>query len=204
MKIRNEDKNKISDIVDSTITYTKFKFQGIIYSIGDNVSVKDNIKDSNHQIVKIASIIPSKGIDECPFWPCIEVHPYYSKRDIIVSIEESKAISDNELFLSDRSNKIFIETVNRKVTVLTLEDYAKLTEIEEDTYFTRAMYSPLSQEVKPPMSQWENHCYCNTPFNPDLLYICCDKCGKWFHSNCFGLSQTSANLLYNFYCFDCS
>lgn len=205
MQVRNKDKKKIKDIIDCTLIYTKFKYQGVIYSIGDNVVVKDKrAKDNNQQIVKIASVIPSNGIDEYPFWPCIEVYRYYTKGDVNISIEESNSLSENELFLSDESRRIFIETVFKKVTVYTLEEYTQLTDIEEDTYFTRANYSWLNNEFKPPMSQWERHCYCNTPFNPDFLYICCDKCGKWFHSNCFGLSTDSANQLSNFYCFECS
>ena len=46
--------------------------------------------------------------------------------------------------------------------------------------------------INPPFDKWEKHCICQKPFNPDLPYICCDKCEKWFHLECLKVSLENA------------
>lgn len=36
----------------------------------------------------------------------------------------------------------------------------------------------------PDPSTWSSDCDCNKPTNPDLQYVECSKCRKWFHSDC--------------------
>ena len=51
-------------------------------------------------------------------------------------------------------------------------------------HFSRAIFDPKSGELKPGLEEWEKTCYCNTPPNPDLAYVQCDKCELWVHHDC--------------------
>lgn len=56
----------------------------------------------------------------------------------------------------------------------------------------------------PPMGEWEKMCSCNNPFNPDMLYIICEKCEKWYHPKHCGISDEEARKLNKFYCRSCN
>ena len=45
------------------------------------------------------------------------------------------------------------------------------------------------------------HCFCQKPLNPNLLSVACDKCNKWFHSDCVKENEEIKEK--NFYCSDC-
>jgi predicted RNA-binding Zn-ribbon protein involved in translation (DUF1610 family) len=51
-------------------------------------------------------------------------------------------------------------------------------------YFSRANYDSESKTLYPNPSEWEKDCICQKPTNPDLQYVACPNCGKWFHSDC--------------------
>jgi hypothetical protein len=61
----------------------------------------------------------------------------------------------------------------------------------------------MKEFLDPPFSNWEKSCHCKTPLNPDQLYIKCDKCEKWYHPKCCGLSDESVEKLTEFFCSIC-
>lgn len=112
----DEDKiSKIKSIVAQSNNYNKFKFKSEIYSLGDTLMVQD-VSDG-YLIGKLARIIPSGGIPSYPHWPTIQVQWYYKKSDInrekngLASDVIFNSISDYELFHSEHTDIIFIETV---------------------------------------------------------------------------------------------
>jgi hypothetical protein len=51
-------------------------------------------------------------------------------------------------------------------------------------YFTRSNYDYKKEELIPSPLSWKRTCYCDAPENPDLQYVMCEKCEKWFHVEC--------------------
>ena len=42
------------------------------------------------------------------------------------------------------------------------------------------------------------YCYCN--YGESGTMICCEKCNKWFHDECLGLSESEIDNIDEFYC----
>ncbi len=55
----------------------------------------------------------------------------------------------------------------------------------------------------PPVEKWAKHCICKTPLNPDYMYVQCDKCNMWFHTECLKLSPDEAQALDTYVCKEC-
>ncbi len=54
------------------------------------------------------------------------------------------------------------------------------------------------------MDKWERLCKCQMPMNPNDLYVNCDKCKRWFHPECVGVSREEAKRRDVFYCDACT
>lgn len=211
LKLKKSLEEKPKDILHKTLskkrTYTKFKYKGEIYKIGDSMMIQD--QGGKYSIAKLLSIIPSSGIKEHSLWPSIKVQWYYSKTDInrekngLNEDINYNSLSNFEVFNSPHTDIIYIETVVCKCFVVSLEDYCKLEEPSEVTYFQRAEYDPIKQFLKPPYDKWEKICKCKTPFNPDVLYLKCDKCMKYYHPYCVGINEEEAEKLDLFFCDEC-
>ena len=79
---------------------------------------------------------------------------------------------------------MYIESIKGKCNVLTYNEYEFLMNTGDSIHFSRAIFDPKSGELKPGLEEWEKTCYCNTPPNPDLAYVQCDKCELWVHHDC--------------------
>ena len=86
---------------------------------------------------------------------------------------------------------------------MSLDDYCKFEEPSEVIYFQRAEYDPIKQLLKPSYDKWDKICKCMTPFNPDILYLKCDKCIRYYHPNCVGINEEEARKLDVFLCEEC-
>ena len=119
---------KIRKIVHPDTKYTKIKYKQDIYSLGDNLLVREGT--DSFLIGKLISIIPSNGNKQYSYWPTIEVQwyeicscRYYKKSDInrerngLTSEEKFNSISEFEVFRSDHKDVIFIETIMSTCTV---------------------------------------------------------------------------------------
>lgn len=142
----------LKSIIDVNVEYNGFKFKNDIYYLNDDVVI--NI-DNRTAIAKIIQIYPINGISENYIWPSIKVKWYYTKSDIInlnykkqtnnIAFENfSRIISEYELFTSNHTDTVNIESIITKCTVLTFENYEVLEEIERNVYFTRSHYDPIN------------------------------------------------------------
>ncbi len=200
-------KEKILKIINPNIVYEQLKYNGIIYNLGDFITVTDM---EDFSVCKITKIIPyNLSNTEAPsYWPSIRVQWYYRKKDInreknnILSNKKFGSISDFEVFKTEHSDIIFIESLINKCYVYTYDEYEELENHSDFTFFSRASYDPNKKMLNPSFDKWEKACKCMLPLNPDQLYIKCDKCGKWYHPSCCGLSETNLDNI-DFICYKC-
>ena len=47
----------------------------------------------------------------------------------------------------------------------------------------------------------KQYCYCQ--YGESGVMLSCDKCSKWFHDECLGLTEPEVNNIENFYCNEC-
>lgn len=41
------------------------------------------------------------------------------------------------------------------------------------------------KKLSPEVTNWsKRYCYCQNPYNPDIEYVECEKCKKWYHNDC--------------------
>lgn len=133
---------------------------------------------------------------------------YYKKSDldfkkINLAREDEMYIGDNEVFPTNHHDKLYVDTILGKCKVFSISEYDELDNIDNLTYFTRAAYDPLRKTLEPSFSSWEAFCTCMKPLNPNLLYIKCDECNKWYHPRCMGLSDDEAQQKEEFFCTVC-
>lgn len=128
---------------------------------------------------------------------------YYKKSDLMKNFPTlNKSISENEVFLSLHKDIVLVECINGPCAIVTYEEYDQQPSISPNMFFTRATYDHINRKLSPPPEEWEKQCNCGRPINPDLLYVMCDKCCKWFHADCIGVSKEEAEDI-SFICEDC-
>lgn len=119
--------------------YTKFRYQGNLYAVGDDIMLSDG--NNGFYIAKITKLIPKGGISTYKNWPTIQVQWYYAIKDIRPKISlNPEDISDNERILSNHFENVIIESIISKCSVLSLEKYEQLGS-DDLTFFTRATYN---------------------------------------------------------------
>lgn len=129
------------NVVPKQSSYSKFRYQGNVYSVGDTVMLSDG--ENGFYIAKITKLILQSGIAAYKKWPTIQVQWYYRKKDIYLpSMSETyrDGLSDNEVFVSDHFENIIIESILSKCSVISIEKYDQGNN-DEKTFFTRATYS---------------------------------------------------------------
>ena len=138
----------------------------------------------------------------------IKVQWFYKKSDLDlrklgISEEDLEYIGENEVFPSKHYDKIFADAIVAKCLVYSIKEYDEIQLTDNTTYFTRATYCPLTKTLTPSFHNWERLCICYKPLNPNLLYIKCDGCGKWYHPKCMNLSNQEVDQLEDFFCIVC-
>ena len=108
------------------------------------------------------------------------------------------------MFPSNHHDKIYVDCIAGRCKVYTIQQYDEQENIDNLTYFTRANYSPLQKVLEPAFKDWETLCICKKPLNPNLLYIKCDLCNKWYHPECMGLTEAEAVDKNEFFCTLCT
>ena len=193
--------------------FKQFKFNNTIYSINDILLIKSSYPSSStpfYSIGKLKKIISQNGIPSYPKWPSIEVEWYYKKNELVrdkinLLLDDNyyESISDDEVFRTTHRDTIFIETVAGKARVVTLDEYVETDSSEKNIFFCRGNYDPFSHIISPPINTWEKYCFCNMPFNPNLMYVKCDKCEKWYHIKCVGITEEELKEEKMFFCKKC-
>ncbi|MCQ2816986.1 MAG: hypothetical protein MJ252_06950 [archaeon] len=202
-----ENFQEFYDTIHTKRTLTQLKFNDVIYNIGDTIRIYG---DNDEELVAtLERIIPNNGDPNITEWPTIEVKWFYKKDDInlkkngINNKKDINCLSEYELFNSTHKDIIFIENIIGKCKVYTLEEFEKLEDIDDQSYFSRASYDSTSQLLTPRFSKWKRTCTCHTPLNPEQFYIICDSCNKFFHPECLGMKEEDVKKIDKFYCPKC-
>lgn len=207
IELKGQLKTLIQKIVNPNTEYTSVKFRGVIYKIGDFIIINDAVEDFS--IAKLLKIIPNNGSETYYYWPTIEVQWYYRKRNIhreknnLVSKKKYNSISEYEVFKSEHKDRVFIESILSKCSVLSFEEYELLEDVTSTVFFCRYGYDPFKKMLVPPFEKWKKACKCHLPLNPEQLYISCEKCKEWYHPECCGLETSDLEKI-EFVCHKCS
>jgi hypothetical protein len=51
------------------------------------------------------------------------------------------------------------------------------------------------------LSKPETYCYCK--WGSSGIMLCCEKCNRWYHDECLGLSESEISNVNSFYCAEC-
>lgn len=146
--------------------------------VGDDVLI--NEMSDSESIGKIKSI----------YFDCLSGNvmlriQWYFKPQDTENPEIISACSKVELFHSDSHMDVEIDTVNGKVTVLTIEEILTLNDYEDDdVYFARAKWNEKKKVLEPPIKQWKTDCICNAIINPDIPFKHCKDCERILHITC--------------------
>ena len=89
-----------------------------------------------------------------------------------------------EIFPSEISICLYLESIKSKCIVLDEEKYSEINLSAATTYFTRSNFNEKEAVLDPSPLEWRRMCSCNCPVNPDLEYVQCEKCEEWFHVKC--------------------
>ena len=97
-----------------------------------------------------------------------EVKWYYKRNEIIKILPMHKNwISQSEVFATDQADYIQITAINGHCTILTLNEYENLDNIERGIFFTRLGWLPKKNKLDG-YEKLDLHCVCRQPINPDL------------------------------------
>ncbi|CAD8144646.1 unnamed protein product [Paramecium octaurelia] len=183
----------------SRTNYQKLKYQNQIYHVGQNLCISgDNRSIYVAKLIKIVKLYDDE--DNC--LPFIKVRWFCRKTELAgLSKDCLDCISENEVFKTNEFDYIEIESIVGLATILSFEEYDQIEELYDNVFFTRAQY--VNEKLLPPFQQWKKVCICKKPANPDLKYIFCDLCQRWFHLKCIGLSQDQAEKINKYICPEC-
>lgn len=135
---------------------TKFRYQSLVYSVGDTVMLSNDTND--FYVAKIRKIILKGGIPKYKNWPTMEVQWYYRKQDIINSSSKIsdylKKASSHELFESNHIDNVIIESIIGKCQVTVLENSDQIDAYEKENFFyTTSNYNHITVSLFNNMKQ---------------------------------------------------
>lgn len=139
LEIKQEERlNKLNKQLKGQ-AFSKIKYNNTIFCLGDAVEIKDPTSN-NTSIAIIKKIFPSNQLSKHKFWPMIEVEWLFTKQDVISfnCLNSASFVGSFEVFRSNATELIFIESIQRKAQLLTLDEYQTLEVVNEGVYFTRA------------------------------------------------------------------
>jgi len=185
-------------------TYKLVKYKGNIYHLEDTLLIRNEADVNSDFICRLLRIIRPLKPESLKVLAFLEVQWFYRKSDLPKKYNAyNKSISKYEVFLSTHRDFVMVDCINGVCQVLTLEDYDKLNVITPNTFFTRASYDVVKKKVNPPVDAWSKHCVCLTPLNPDFMYIQCDLCDSWYHTECVKLTDDQAKTVEKWVCHKC-
>lgn len=163
------------------------------YMLGDSVQILESADEACFgQILKI---FRNPRITDA----FVTIAWYYKPNDIFSEIPDF--ISEAELFSSNHIQDISVQSIYEKITVLGLNEYHELDEVDTNVYFVRGQYDYKKNTFEPDFSEWKTICYCHQILNPDKLFVKCDFCHELFHIECTSFDPGS---LSDWYCDLCS
>ena len=105
------------------------------------------INNANNQnddyIAKIMKIMQIKESKTNKFILLSQVKWFYKKNEIVNILPQHKSwISSNELFTTNSTDYILTTAINSPCTILSIEEYERLDNIENSVFFTRLQWVP--------------------------------------------------------------
>lgn len=117
-------------------------------------------------------------------FPLILVSWHYSKFEGFAQDSAPTYLSNKELISSHYKDWQYVESMVRKVTVLSLQKYEELEPREREKPGIFFMRSKLDSETCLPIPEPDLVCHCLKPYNPDEKITECCVCGFQFHALC--------------------
>jgi hypothetical protein len=119
---------------------------------------------------KIMSICTTE--QKHPDFGKLNVQWYYWKHEldyesIGIGEFEKESIADSELFLTNHTDKVWVQSINGKIEIHDLESFDSMSIVPSNAYLCRAEYDHIKKKLKPPFEKWGGRsCSCNRPTNP--------------------------------------
>ena len=158
------------DQVEKNKKYSKFQYRDQVFQIGD--SCKFWMGDKHGDVMgKILGICTTD--QKHPDFGKLNVAWYYFKNELDFKTlglkqKEQDAIAEHqEIFLTNHTDKVWVQSINAKIEILSLEEFDKLSVVPPTSYLCRADYDVKKIVLKPPFNKWGGRsCSCNMPTNP--------------------------------------
>ena len=109
-------------------------------------------------------------------FPLIYVSWHYSKHEGFDEGEAPPYLAEKELVASNHRDWQYMESIIRKITVLTLEEFEKLDYRERENPNIFFIRSYLNKEDGIPLPPPRIVCHCLKPYNPDEKLKVCAAC----------------------------
>ncbi|CAD8197522.1 unnamed protein product [Paramecium pentaurelia] len=189
--------NKLAEIVNKAQEsneeiyeeYDEIKIQGSILKINDNVIIKNgdhNVEDYVGTIQKICSVLEpqtNKLICMC------QVQWFMKKSEILIHKPRARCwIGTQEIFSTKKNDFILAQTIIQKCKIVDCDEFVNLENSDVTTYYNRLEWDVENKKFTN-MNEIQLYCLCQQPWNPELNYIQCDKCQKWYHFECVDLIE---------------
>ncbi|CAD8156821.1 unnamed protein product [Paramecium octaurelia] len=171
--------------------YDEIKICGEIIKLNDKVIIKNedsNVEDYIGAIQKICTIVEPRTLKLI----CLcEVQWFMRKNEIICHKPRARSwIGNQEIFSTNTNDYVLAQTIVQKCTVVDCEEYFNMENCDSTTYYNRLEWDVECKKFTN-MNTIKMYCLCQQPWNPELNYIQCDKCQKWYHFECVGLKGGS-------------
>ncbi|CAD8118888.1 unnamed protein product [Paramecium sonneborni] len=115
---------------------------------------------------------------------------YLQKQDVLQLHEKIQECTDDDLFLTEQTKWFFSRELKQKILVYNLNDIIyNNVDSKPGSYYTRSEFNTESQMFLTPIEEWATECVCKKLFDNSLGYLQCDRCERWIHNDCSGLSQ---------------
>ena len=163
-------------------TFTRRNFNSLLlngkeFKLGDVVIIKEATDERSYG--RVLKIKREPGEELQAF---IRLRWLYKPGDVFDTVPEY--VGADELFESDHEQDVFVQTICGKIRVVTMEEYLGMTDKEDDVYYSRALYSPATKKIEPPVTDWERACACRSTLSPNQPYLICQQCKSRFHPAC--------------------
>ncbi|KAM3143540.1 hypothetical protein pb186bvf_004302 [Paramecium bursaria] len=169
--------------------YDEMKFNNHTFKLQQSALIQNQENSKEDYVGKILKIMTVK-VDKSNKLLCLcEVKWFYRKSEVIKHAPQHKKwISNQELFSSSSTDIIPAQSIIQPCQILHLKEYEKLESVDQVIFFTRLQFNPNTKKIEG-IQSLELMCLCNVPQNPDLGYIQCDGCKRWYHCNCVGVQK---------------
>lgn len=134
-----------------------------IFKIGECVEVLPDVDTMEPYVGRIKEIW--KNTTKCL------VQWYYRPGD--TELGRLRFHGKRELFMSNHVDTISQKCIMGRCFVMHMDEYVTLDIIEENVYFYRFFYIPITGSICP--DEIQVYCLCELPENPDLTMIECDR-----------------------------